>query len=456
MRAAAVILSCALWGCHETVVLPAPELDPATKSVLLLASGEGAPWIHAADLSDSPLVLPPLHRVGTPMLETVEFRCPLARLGLQPGDQTLGEAAPSLRLPLPARVQQLHPDRATWTEGQLSEESAGLLAKLELDEDNLCRATQARFRSTELPFPPDGRNDPGFNLQLDERRAFVSSRNGHYYVVDRDGSIEAITPFDEPKEYAAGHRMPDGELWLISLQGELVRGTLDSGFQTVTSSAPLRPAERMYLAGPKVEGAPLELYLLTDARDFLRFDGARWEVLATSDKFDGVYRPEIAWLRPREAVAISVGRSRNTVTRYRDGEVLEERIGDDVGLSAIAEVPGIGLTVGRDDGGILFRGDRAWIESPHALDTFFVRAITPLDGGFFYGAGLSYGFFEYHVFQYFPSTGHCPPERLSRFPMTHVTKLDDDFYVGASLGNFNDPLDLTLLEIEERSATCTE
>jgi hypothetical protein len=418
----------------------------------LVVRSEDTALIYAVD-PKVPFSPPELHRRGMPEIETLEYLCDLERLGLQAGTQELSDAT-ELRLPVPTRSKKLI--GGTWTEGQVSEGTAGILAGLNLGTDNMCNVSRARFRSRELMFINDERDDPAFNLSLDENTAFVASLNGFYYLVDRDGAITRIDPFPDGEAYAGGYRAFDGELWLMTLEGRLVRGTLDTGFEVVTSSAPFRPSTRVDLVGPRGD-APLELYALTDARDFLRFDGAKWEVLARSDDYDEIFRPQIAWVRPNEAVAIGVGRAANTVVRYRDGEAIEELLPDhDIGLSAIAFIPQFGLVLGRDDGAVFFNDGSGWVPEPKERERFFVRSIVELEGGLFYGAGLAQSFFEYELFQFYPSLGHCPPDKVSAYPMTHISRFDANTFLGASLADFEAPTQLTLFEIAEPAFSCTE
>jgi hypothetical protein len=442
----------AVFACHPVESIPAPPLSPEAKSGLLISTGS-SPTVVAFNVAAG---LPRLYTKNAGDLAILEFGCTLDRLGLEPGPQKL-LAMPSdkIRLPRPKAVWlATASENATWSNGQLPASLDEFVRRLELDDENICRSTIARFRTQQIALPQDGRNDPGFVIRTDDDHALVSSRNGYYYLVDREGNAEKVTDFGD-KQYVAGYRAPDGELWLMSLDGETVRGRLGAGFTAVTSTAPLERSERIWLEGSHGD-APFELYAETDSRAFLRLEGSTWQLIERSRQHDGVFRPDLVWTGPNEAVAIGVGDVRNTVVKYANGTVMQDVLPENSGLSSIAFTPELGLIVGRDNGAIWHKnGDSPWKPLPSSgRELHYVRAITPISNGFFYGAGFEINFLEYHFFQYYPGVGHCPPERLTEYATTHLTELSGGVYIMASLASFDAPLALTRVTTEEPANSC--
>jgi hypothetical protein len=236
----------------------------------------------------------------------------------------------------------------------------------------------------------------------------------------------------------------------------LIRGRLETGFQIVTSTAPVQLSTRMYLEGSRAV-QPFELYVQTDSRIFLRLNGDHWDFIDDAPKYDSPFRPDVLWMGPNRASTMSMGRGRNTIITYDGGQVVEEVVGQNSGLSSIAFVPGVGRVIGRDDGTIWIDRDdgNGFVHVPVGRELHFARIITPIGDGFFYGAGFEINFLEFHFIQYFPSTGMCPPEKLTQYVTTHIAELANGVYVGAGLGNFDAPIELTLLDVIEPPGNCS-
>lgn len=466
-RLALALVSCLACACHEITRFEAPALDDRTRAVLLIAFGsEPAEEVYAVPFEDGMFAWPQVFHRGDVSFAVLAYRCSLERLGLVEGPQALKEA-PSERpwLPEPAEVwlAQGGPGRSgTWSSGQMNEAVEQILSKLPLEEENLCRSRQAVLEPKELSMPRDERRDPAFAVRVDDDHILAGTRNGFYYLVDRGGGVQPVEDFGADV-YRGAYRADDGELWLMSTTGKLVRGRLGGEFTVVTSTAPLRrrPDQelgQLALDGPKnTPGAPFELYAETDARTFLRFDGTTWTRLADSERHFWIFVARVAWIAPGEAAAISVGSATNTVVRYKNGEVIEERLsGSSVGLSCIAQVPGFGTIAGRDDGSVFIdEGGGSWRPLPGTGEQYFTRTIAPINGGFIYGASLEMNFLEYRFTQYFADLGHCPEERLTDYAATQLVPFADGSLLAATVSDFGDPMGLTLLELAAPAGDCS-
>ncbi len=167
------------------------------------------------------------------------------------------------------------------------------------------------------------------------------------------------------------------------------------------------------LAGPQDGEAPFELFAVVHMNDTgaaMRYDGARWRVIRHSEAQEPRNQPSLVWVGPSEAY-FTPGRGGcrgvSCIIRYTNGSTTAEGLQTAAPVSALANVPGVGLLAGTTAGRILIRkpgGFTPWVElgdSPLLNST--VRAIIPFEDGFLYFAGA-------RVAQY--NRGWCDPLRL--------------------------------------------
>jgi hypothetical protein len=449
-------------ACHDQRTLPPPSTDARSAGMLLLALEQGAiQWATAFDLIDG-RGYPPIAWRGDVELIALEYGCSIERLGLAAGRQPLlAEPTDVPRLPPPRRVMSTRIDTTEWEPSEMSEPISLALRHLDLDPDNICTSARAAYSSMPVGVPVDGHADPSFAIPYDGETALIGSTDGKVYRLSRDGVIARV-PALEDREYRGAYRAPRGDLWLISNRGTLARGTID-GVQSVTTTTSFTdPRRGIAIAGPNDVDAPFELFATatsSDTRVFARFDGERWEKLAEVEPHDGLFLPAAAWLGPEHAIAIGVGRYRNSVVRYREGVIREERLPTDAGPSSIMHHPTLGTIVGMDDGTIARNtGSDQWEAIPLAPPLRFVRTLAPVGDGFVFGASAEFNFLSYQFGQYFPAIGFCEGEVLTpdAIAASHLTSFADGSLIAATLQGFNSPLGIVILELEEEAGTCSQ
>lgn len=273
----------------------------------------------------------------------------------------------------------------------------------------------------------------GVGLALDETTVLVSAADvtfddepAEFFRVS-ETSIERVTNTSTMTPFGGGFRTDDGQVWLYGPLGRFAKYT-NGSFELQTPPAYQSGFFQSWLDGAR-DGAPFEMFALTDGGAFERFDGTSWEIVR--DGFELLeHEGGVAWLGPSHA--ISIGSVRKGVIRYRDGVVTEEFL-DSVGLterlSAIANVPGIGAMVGSIAGEIFVDDGTGWKkfeEGPR--DGLEVNGLLPYRGGFVFGreiAGLEGGW----AVQYVPGFGLCPAERVSEADLRRITRMGERSFV---------------------------
>lgn len=465
-RWASALAPLLLGACHSVVVLDAPSLGAARAALVVVAPPDGeALGAYAVDLA-AEAAWPDLSVQPPSTVVTLAYSCDVARLGLTPGWQALQDpAAQQDLLPPPALVLASEVDEASstaWTQAaQLSDAVVRRLRRLPLTPAARCRAAGARFESRVLTVPNDGHGPPAFLVSVDERRALAGTRDGKLYQVDLDGTITRLESRERwPDPYVGAHRTSDGILWLVTAMGQVARGTIEQGFETITSTTAFPEQGRIAVTG-STGGAPFELFAEgegdNDRRLFARFDGVRWEQLA-SVEWDGIFLPAVAWVGPGEAVAIGAGQSGpNTVARYKNGEVHEEVLRGRSGLSAILQHSQLGTVVGRDTEGLYYFDGRTWEPLEGLSPVTYIRVFSAEGPGFLYGGSVEFNFSATVFSQYHPTIGFCATtETYTDVATSHLARLGEHALVAATLAGFSSPLGLTLLERTQEAASCSD
>jgi hypothetical protein len=220
-------------------------------------------------------------------------------------------------------------------------------------------------------------------IPLRNGKVLVANGDGTFFEVDADRNARPLPNLTgAPKR--DGFLRDDGNVILVGEDGSIVEADPDGSMRVLqTKSASV--AELLRVAGST--SGPLEVYRTSfDGGPFERWtEAGGWEKLTDGGaRFDfGSY--SVAWLGPNEAIATGVVDGTNSAFRYVDGDVVEERVAGIKRPTSIADIPGVGLVIGTEDGVILkYEDERFEIASDLVIDSQ-VRAVLPTDRGFFYG-----------------------------------------------------------------------
>jgi hypothetical protein len=443
-----------LGACHRAEAFPPLDLSGARSILLAIMSGENLQSIYAADVSPggSMQTPPDFAFRGAVDIHALAFACPLDRLGIaNPGRQNVLPMPSGIALlPSPLRAMRTSaPGAEAWTSEEALPSAVDIaLSELDLPPDNRCRGETAIFEPHLITLPGDGHGPFGFVVPLDAHDSLVSAEGAKYYRVSDDFTATPVS-LGISGDFRAAYRASDGQLWLLSVRGVLVHGTLDGGFTVASSTAPLgkpSPGRRMSMTGPR-GNAPFELFAETDARAFARFDGTAWVGIARSPDYTSIFYPGVAWLSEEEAMAIGVGSMPVLVSHYKGQLPAEEEpLTGESGLAAIAHIPGFGTLVGRDRDGIYVNRGDGWMPLPMKDPLLYVRVFWPLGDGFLYGGATMVNFLGYKFGQYFPSTGYCPQTMYTDIAVMLLGPLGDHHLIGMMQGDFEAPTQLVVLE----------
>ena len=448
-----VLLGVGFCACQPVAQLEPPPVG-AAKAVLLVLSELDAP-IAAGVFDPSHGAWPAFSSRADGSLSAALFSCDVRRIGLAEGVQVLGEAAARDLLPPPAGLYTaaVGPGASpSWLpQAAVTTAVTEATRRLPLAADARCTAAGSRFESQIISIPNDGHGAPAFAIPVDDDRVLAGARGGHLYLVE-DSGVRRLEELEGPS-YLGGYRAPDGQLWLITAQGEVRRGTLEAGFAivttTITAPPPFRMSqERMAVAGP-TRAAPFELFVETFVSDrihFARYDGARWTPL-TQVQYEDLFLPAIAWVGPGEAVAIGASeRGQNYVVRYKDGQLSDELLPGNVGAASILQHPVLGTLVGRDQEGIDVYDSGAWRNFQDIRGPKFIRVMHPEGSGLLYAGSLEFNYDASGFGQYQPSTGVCPVLRtFTDLAVSHLAPLGDRGLVALTLGGPHSPMGITIM-----------
>lgn len=459
MRATLAALALAPLACFPVTALDVPE--PGRAHVLAIADADGIREVHAYD------AMPPLSLRDGDRLYALPFSCSLARLGLEPGVQSLGDTpTESDLLPPMARAYALSfsvGEANAWTElATRPPELTVALRSLPLPTTAACHAIGAQFSYVALSVPSDGRGPGAFVAAVSDTRAIAGTSDGRLYEIDTVAQ-EAIRRADLERmsshRFAAATRGPEGELWMITDVGELFRGNLD-GLRVVTSSAaspiPQQPAFALSASPP---GVPFELFVSTKGgqhRRMSRYTDAGWQLTFTADGNGGeFFIPSVAWLAPGEAASNG---GTHGIIRAKDGEMkLEQVVGSRDEVTLLARHPSLGTLAGTGGGEVMQdRGDGRWA-SLATTDTFYIRAIFPEGEGFVFVGSTNFNFDPSGWGQFYPATSVCPGfDRLSDFAVSHAARLSDTTFVAITLAGPNQPMGVSVITRTQEAESCVD
>jgi hypothetical protein len=286
MRACLPLVVVCAAGCHETQVLPAPDLGGAG-SALVLYTSAGIPT--RAELVDAAQGLPPFARDITPetIVTAVAYACAPAVYGLAPGPlELLPEPRTNLGLPSAQRASSLRlagavdTEALAWASVDVTVEPLyTTLRRVDVDVD-LCPAMVVET----LDFDPDP-SIPVLEatwieaaLPLGDGRAVVVTRHEdgerQVFVIDRRGAVTTSTLAYRGGGYTAlppGFLRRDarGTLWHFGAtstttpRSPIARGTLEGGLDVVANfDPPGTLTDVALLDAPEGGGPPTALLTL--------------------------------------------------------------------------------------------------------------------------------------------------------------------------------------------------
>lgn len=335
------------------------------------------------------------------------YRETLEELRLVSGD--LDRRSKGRRLPPPAAITH-------WWDGRLED---GRLEDVDL----------AALR---MPWPND---DPCLHFELESvielpgtagaadvtvavfepERALVVTSSGRFFELSSAGGLRALQVEPGLPAAAVYARLDTGEVWLSSHAGAVARGHPDRGFEPMPTRTSTWSGGRVWLDGAR-DGAPTELYAVTQAGRFERFDGARWTLLEDS----GLEEPEgVIWLGPGRAIAAQL--FPGTMTHYADGELSRSELPLPLGvrLKSVHWVPGFGPMAGTVSGLLLRWNGQLWTPLPGAPTGARVFGIVPREQGIVFGGerGLLQQYVEEH--------GYCDGVPSTAFDLSELDWLGD-------------------------------
>ncbi|MCC7385718.1 MAG: hypothetical protein IT384_27965 [Deltaproteobacteria bacterium] len=318
--ARAIVGGCVLAAvaCQSVEALP-PPVTGGSSRLLVVSAGDAPPAVLAIEAGDE-VEFPRLSFTGDVEVVDLEYACPLSVLGLEPGPQRLRErTADALQLPPPDHLRTVRTggtEPAEWTE--VSAYPAGVadaLRSLVLPDGHLCGLYGATLRGVAFALS-GGTGSVSFGLGLPSGRALVALTD-RFFEVERDGTSRRVDIRDTSGALlapptAGGFVDPSGSIWLMGTGGELMRGTLEGGFELLAPPEIGRAGYTAWLAGAP-EGEPRELFAVTtrDAGQLVypaslhHFDGQGWAPLAQYWAYGRDFPVQAAWSGPREAIVVS-------------------------------------------------------------------------------------------------------------------------------------------------------
>ncbi|MBI2374108.1 MAG: hypothetical protein HYV07_08920 [Deltaproteobacteria bacterium] len=312
------------------------------------------------------------------------YRQELAELGLGAGPIPMAEAtARSVPFPLPTVAFANLLDRdggiGRWSETMVSPE---MLLRYPIERRNAC----ADWYLETLPL--DTSANPWTAVALDAESGLIVTDK--YHRVSKGGATE-VEPLIPGVDVTAAFRRSAEELWLSGSAGRLFRSI--GGELTEFEPSPVGSAPG------EMDGSPsdqdLEIYVRHPDGTIARFDGEVWSTYPGEPTGLG----SLSWVAAGEVIA--VGKDDEAVRRIRDGVTTFEAVGDgSVGLSASANIPGLGLIVADVFGSLYQHADGRWgrFAKPGA---WMIRALCPTGSGLV--AGGSFGW----LVAYSPEGGFC-------------------------------------------------
>lgn len=337
----------AVAACQSVEALP-PPVTGGSSRILVVSAGDAPRAVYAIEAGDE-VEFPRLSFTSDVDVVDLEYSCPLSVLGLEPGAQRLGErAADTLQLPPPDHLRTARTggaEPAEWTE--VSAYPAGVadaLRALPLPDGHLCGLYGATLGAFAFALS-GGTGTVSFGLGLPSGRALVALTD-RIFEVERDGTNRRVEIRNTSGALltpptAGGFVDPSGSIWLMGAGGDLMRGTLEGGFEALAPPANVRAGYTARLDGA-TEGEPRELFAVTtrDAGQFIypaslhHFDGQGWEDLAQYWAYGRDFPVQVAWSGRGEAIVVGWSASPELAPM----PVMRARIGSD-GTPVIEQQP---------------------------------------------------------------------------------------------------------------------
>lgn len=335
-----------------------------------------------------------------------------AAASLPSGSLTVGVGCRLLDELEPSRVY-VRSVEAGWVE-RANDDVPAVLMDLEIELGRPCRSSIPcpRLEIASHPLPRGG--DVTWAIGLADSTVLFGVRA-------RESSAQATLLVDGQGEVTEITRVPDielwsawvdtfGELWFGGADGTMHRGALDTT-QTLNLSAETPPLSTspdpvFMIAGGELEANRLDLLVLTEGGQLARFStDAGWGVLESLGPSPA--SASAGGLAELRAGEVLVGWSESPrLLWYKDGVVHDiSPPGLDEGITALADIPGVGPVFSTGSSGELYLqdGERSFYTVPELRHGGALYALVGVDGGVL--AGGATGALRVIV----PGRGLCAP-----------------------------------------------
>lgn len=300
-------------GCapDHGIFLASPHVDGASTTVLYVASS-GQTFAQPA--RDTIQIRARGERVE---LELSIYREPLVDLGLDAGEVSARSCRPcDLVAPLASFTGQISDGEASW---ELRDAPSDALLAAVLPDRPRCE-TCAELTSRSLPHPELDINTKAIALPVDGQRALVLSMGrGAAYWVSRLGGVVAACQGGGPTLIRAAYAAGPHTIWTGDASGRMAQWAVDlldprqPCEAATTTRTPSAPEPIVRLSGAP-EGAPTEIFGMSEGRQLYRYTAAGWERVGRP--LPGSDGWMVGWLGPRRGVGAN---AELEVVWYRDG-----------------------------------------------------------------------------------------------------------------------------------------
>lgn len=390
-----------------------PALDPPARSFVLAITTDRGLEVRALDAEAAPL----LSADADSTVELLLHHETLAELGLPEGVLTVveegGRALPEPDARFVVRVSD--GKSAGWTA------EPGLGARLSALRFEVGDSGCAHFEVQVLKLPTAA--DGTFAIAVDDERALIGTDDGKYFLIDRTGLVSGLQVSPAVTGWAAA-RGEHGDLWFGGTGGTFYRGALgDTLTLTPMRAAPSGGTLHWFDGASTSDG--LELYSLSLQGHLERFRLGQWVPLFEfGEGTPGIWSGGVARLGPGEALA---GWPRGSMLARARGDTAEPQALELLSsITAIGNVPGVGVVAASSNGTFALRRGETWEELRGSELRLIPTVITPYEDGFVYGGAIG------NFGQWRPSTGYCPLIQPAPHWITYIAPLGEDLLLFGS------------------------
>ncbi|MBI4818953.1 MAG: hypothetical protein HY791_21965 [Deltaproteobacteria bacterium] len=303
-----------LVSCHSTAELSLPDLKGSASIVVATVQDRRVLDLHAARAEDATAILPSFaERDGSSTrIMAFGFGCSLSTLGLGDGRlELVPEAEATLSLPRPRAAFQTDPAHdQVWVPVEDESTVSSVLSRAPTPSENLCRLRSGKWRASREIELTTSDDLTTLAVEEDADHLLLALADGRFFRVGASGTTEQLTELSTSTPHHAGLRDATGQLWLVSADGRVAKGTVESGFEIDEVRNSTAAYRFMALAlSPNAD----ELYTLGDSGTLERYRaGSGWTVLARRPFALGadirdIYYPSVIWVGPERVLASGAG-----------------------------------------------------------------------------------------------------------------------------------------------------